>query len=79
MIPDVQVALERARMTAEINNLTSKGNALLLKSVSATAPVEAKSLHEEAIAYLNKADAVRDNFVARFPNSLNLRGAGLEL
>jgi len=73
MIPDVNVALERARMTTEINNLTSKGAALLLQSVAATAPVESQSLHKEAVAYLNQADEIRDNFVARFPNSLNLR------
>jgi hypothetical protein len=75
-VPDVNVALERARMTAKINHLTAVGTALLLQSIAASAPVEAKSLQEEATACLNQADQIRDSFVTRFPKSLNLYHRG---
>lgn len=75
-VPDVNVALERARMTAKINKLTAVGTTLLLQSISASAPVEAKSLQEEATSYLNQADEIRDYFAARFPKSLNLYQRG---
>lgn len=75
-VPDVNVALERARITAKINSLTAMGTALLLQSVAASAPVEAKSLHEEARTYLNQADEIRDSFATRFPKSLNLYHRG---
>lgn len=75
-VPDVNVALERARMTAKINHLTAVGTGLLLQSIAATATVEAQTLHEEATAYLNQADDIRDSFAERFPNSLNLYQGG---
>lgn len=72
MVPDVNVALERARMTAQINKLTGLGTALLLQSAMATVPVEVKTLQQKAVAYLDQADAIREDFVERFPKSLNL-------
>jgi hypothetical protein len=75
-VPDVEVALERARITAKINQLTAVGTALLLQSVAATAPVEAKSLQEAATEYLNEADGMRASFASRFPKSLNLYHGG---
>lgn len=76
MLPDVNVAKERARMTAKMNHLRAVGTALLLQSVTATAPVEAQSLHQEAVVYLTQADEIHDYFVAHFPNSLNLYKGG---
>ena len=72
MLPDVNVALERARMTAKINQLTAAGTALLLQSAMAKAPVEVKILQEMAVTYLDEADTIREDFVERFPKSLNL-------
>lgn len=77
MVPDAKVALERARMTNRINQLTALGTALLLQSAMARAPVEVKSLQEKAVTYLNEADSIRDEFVERFPKSLNLYQGGL--
>lgn len=77
MVPDTKVALERARMTNRINQLTALGTALLLQSAMARAPVEVKSLQEKAVTYLNEADTIRDEFVERFPKSLNLYQGGL--
>lgn len=77
MVPDTKVALERARMTNRINQLTALGTALLLQSAMARAPVEVKSLQEKAVTYLNEADSIRDEFVERFPKSLNLYQGGL--
>ena len=77
MVPDVKVALERARMTTRINQLTALGTALLLQSAMARAPVEVKSLQEKAVTYLNEADSIREEFVERFPKSLNLYQGGL--
>lgn len=76
MLPDVNVALERARMTARINKLTALGTALLLQSAMARVPVEVKSLQEKAVSYLNEADTIREDFVERFPKSLNLYQGG---
>lgn len=72
MVPDVDVALERARMTAQITKLTKLGTALLLQSAMTTVPVEVKTLQQKATAYLNEADSMREDFVERFPKSLNL-------
>ncbi len=72
MTPDTKVALERSRMTVEINYLTAVGQSLLLESINANVKEESDRLYKEAMDKLSEANFIHEVFVARFPNSLNI-------
>lgn len=66
----VKEALERSRLTSEVFNRVTEANNLFVASACSTNPAEADSLFQQAQAQVNQADAVRDQFWARYPQAL---------
>jgi len=63
-------ALQRARMTVELNNLTSHTNELIADLVVCDDSVEAVELKQEITQCEATVNSLRDQFWGAFPNAL---------
>lgn len=67
---DKDEALQRARMTVALNNLTSHTNELIADLVVCENSVEAVELKQEITQCEATANNLRDQFWGAFPNAL---------
>lgn len=67
---DKDEALQRARMTVALNNLTSHTNELIADLVVCEDSVEAVELKQEITQREATANTLRDQFWGAFPNAL---------
>lgn len=67
---DKEEALQRARMTVELNNITSQACSLMADVMLCTDPVEAQGIQEQIVQCNVQANELRDQFWSAHPNAL---------
>jgi len=67
---DKEEALQRARMTVELNNLTSHTNGLIADLVVCDSSVDAVVIEQEIQQCEETANNLRDQFWNAYPNAL---------